>query len=51
MPDVLSMGLGGGSLVRPGNGQDDGVTVGPDSVGYELTERALVFGGDELTRH
>ena len=49
MPDVLSLGLGGGSLVRPGNGQDDGVTVGPDSVGYELTERALVFGGDELT--
>ncbi len=49
MPDVLSMGLGGGSLVRPGNGRDDSVTVGPDSVGYELTERALVFGGDELT--
>ncbi len=49
MPDVLSLGLGGGSLVRPGNGQDDGVTVGPDSVGYELTERALVFGGEELT--
>ena len=49
MPDVLSLGLGGGSLVRPGNGQNDGVTVGPDSVGYELTERALVFGGDELT--
>ena len=52
MPDVLSLGLGGGSLVRSGNGADaDGadVTVGPDSVGYELTDRALVFGGDELT--
>jgi N-methylhydantoinase A/oxoprolinase/acetone carboxylase beta subunit len=42
MPDVLSIGLGGGSLVR-------GDVVGPDSVGYELTSRALVFGGDTLT--
>ncbi len=49
MPDVLSLGLGGGSLVRPGNGERDRVTVGPDSVGYELAERALVFGGEELT--
>jgi N-methylhydantoinase A/oxoprolinase/acetone carboxylase beta subunit len=45
MPDVLSFGLGGGSLVR-GDGE---LTIGPDSVGYELTERALVFGGSELT--
>jgi N-methylhydantoinase A/oxoprolinase/acetone carboxylase beta subunit len=45
MPDVFSMGLGGGSLVR---GEDE-PTVGPDSVGYELTEKALVFGGDTLT--
>ncbi|QUQ72376.1 hydantoinase/oxoprolinase N-terminal domain-containing protein [Kutzneria sp. CA-103260] len=42
MPDVVSIGLGGGSLVR-------GEQVGPDSVGYRLTERALVFGGDVLT--
>ena len=46
MPDVLAIGLGGGSIVRD---RDDGATVGPDSVGYELTERALVFGGDTLT--
>jgi N-methylhydantoinase A/oxoprolinase/acetone carboxylase beta subunit len=46
MPDVFSFGLGGGSLVR---GSGDDLTIGPDSVGYELTERALVFGGDELT--
>jgi N-methylhydantoinase A/oxoprolinase/acetone carboxylase beta subunit len=46
MPDVLSVGLGGGSLVTA-NG--DGVTVGPRSVGYAITERALVFGGDTLT--
>ncbi len=45
MPDVLAIGLGGGSLVR---GSDD-VTVGPDSVGFELTGKALVFGGDTLT--
>lgn len=45
MPDVLSVGLGGGSLVREGNPP----TVGPDSVGYRLTDRARVFGGDTLT--
>lgn len=44
MPDVLSLGLGGGSIVR-----GDEPTLGPDSVGYELTSRALVFGGDTLT--
>ncbi|MEU5693233.1 hydantoinase/oxoprolinase family protein [Actinosynnema sp. NPDC020468] len=42
MPDVLSLGVGGGSLVRDGE-------VGPESVGYRLTSRALVFGGDTLT--
>jgi N-methylhydantoinase A/oxoprolinase/acetone carboxylase beta subunit len=45
MPDVLSVGIGGGSLVR-GDGE---VTVGPDSVGYRLTQEALVFGGRTLT--
>lgn len=45
MPDVLSIGLGGGSRVRT----DGGLTIGPDSVGYELTQKALVFGGDTLT--
>ncbi len=44
MPDVLAIGLGGGSLVR-----DEGARIGPDSVGFELTEKALVFGGDQLT--
>jgi N-methylhydantoinase A/oxoprolinase/acetone carboxylase beta subunit len=46
MPDVISIGLGGGSIVREKNGE---VTVGPDSVGYLITEKALVFGGDTLT--
>ena len=44
MPDVLAVGLGGGSLVR-----DDGARIGPNSVGYEITRRAMVFGGNELT--
>jgi N-methylhydantoinase A/oxoprolinase/acetone carboxylase beta subunit len=44
MPDVLSIGLGGGSLVNP-----DRLTVGPGSVGYRLTTEALVFGGQQLT--
>ena len=46
MPDVLSLAIGGGSIMR-WNGQS--VTVGPDSVGYELRDRSLVFGGDTLT--
>ena len=44
MPDLLSLGLGGGSLVRRAP-----VAVGPLSVGYRLTEQSLVFGGDALT--
>jgi N-methylhydantoinase A/oxoprolinase/acetone carboxylase beta subunit len=44
MPDVLSFGLGGGSLVK-----DDPLRVGPQSVGYRITKEALVFGGDTLT--
>ncbi len=44
MPDVVSIGLGGGSLVSA-----DGGRVGPRSVGYRLPEEALVFGGPTLT--
>lgn len=47
MPDVISIGLGGGSIVR--QAPDGSVTVGPDSVGYEITEKALCFGGDVCT--
>lgn len=47
MPDIISIGLGGGSIVRR---QSDGrVTVGPDSVGYQITSKALVFGGSTVT--
>jgi N-methylhydantoinase A/oxoprolinase/acetone carboxylase beta subunit len=44
MPDVLSIGIGGGSRIR-----NDPLGVGPDSVGYRLTDEALVFGGNTLT--
>lgn len=44
MPDVFSVGLGGGSLVS-----FDPLRVGPQSVGYELTQRSRVFGGPDLT--
>ena len=47
MPDVISIGLGGGSIVR--QKPDGSVTVGPDSVGYAITSKALIFGGDTLT--
>ncbi|GAA3653956.1 hydantoinase/oxoprolinase N-terminal domain-containing protein [Microbacterium marinilacus] len=44
MPDVLSIGIGGGSIVDV-----DTAEVGPESVGYRLTSEALVFGGSTLT--
>jgi N-methylhydantoinase A/oxoprolinase/acetone carboxylase beta subunit len=44
MPDLLSIGLGGGSVV-----ETEPLAVGPKSVGYRLTEEGLVFGGDTLT--
>ena len=46
MPDVLAIGLGGG---QPGAGRGTRSPSAPDSVGFELTEKALVFGGDTLT--
>lgn len=45
-PDILSIGLGGGSRVRQALA---GVSVGPDSVGFRLIEEALVFGGQTIT--
>ena len=44
MPDIQAIGLGGGSLVS-----DDGLTIGPRSVGYRLVTEGLVFGGETLT--
>ncbi|MGE0057483.1 MAG: hydantoinase/oxoprolinase N-terminal domain-containing protein [Dehalococcoidia bacterium] len=44
MPDLMSIGLGGGSHVSL-----DPLTVGPLSVGYRLLQDAIAFGGSQLT--
>ena len=44
MPDLFSLGLGGGSIVR-----EAPLAVGPQSVGYRLVEAAQVFGGGTVT--
>ncbi len=44
MPDMVSIPLGGGTVVEP-----EPLRIGPESVGYRLTEQALVFGGGTLT--
>ncbi|CZT36539.1 hydantoinase/oxoprolinase N-terminal domain-containing protein [Rhizobium sp. 9140] len=46
MPDVFSIGLGGGSHVVE---TDSGIKVGPVSVGYRIKTEALIFGGQTLT--
>lgn len=46
MPDLIAIGIGGGSVVRT---DDKGCSIGPDSVGYKITEEALIFGGNTLT--
>lgn len=46
LPDVVSLGIGGGSVVAI---HGDRVDVGPRSVGYAIRERALVFGGNVTT--
>jgi len=48
MPDVFSIGLGGGSLVVEDRAAGT-VSVGPRSVGYKLAKDALIFGGKTLT--
>ncbi len=46
MPDVFSIGLGGGShVVETG----DAIKVGPTSVGYRIVTEALIFGGKTIT--
>lgn len=46
-PDILSLPLGGGTLVSVDAGT--GIKIGPKSVGNHLTAEALVFGGRQLT--
>lgn len=44
MPDVVSLAIGGGSLIETAP-----IKVGPRSVGREIARRARCFGGAELT--
>jgi N-methylhydantoinase A/oxoprolinase/acetone carboxylase beta subunit len=46
MPDLVSIGNGGGSIVRPSGGD---VTIGPDSVGFNIVTRGISWGGDTIT--
>jgi N-methylhydantoinase A/oxoprolinase/acetone carboxylase beta subunit len=46
MPDLISIGLGGGTIVRP---EGNSVKCGPDSVGYKVITEALINGGSTLT--
>lgn len=46
MPDTYCIGLGGGSVVEF---NQDGVKIGPQSVGYKLKKEARCFGGSILT--
>ena len=46
-PDVLAIGVAGGSIVKVlPNGE---VTVGPESVGYRLIELGIAWGGTTIT--
>ena len=44
MPDVFSIALGGGSLIK-----QNPLKIGPESVGFKLRSKGIVFGGDQLT--
>jgi N-methylhydantoinase A/oxoprolinase/acetone carboxylase beta subunit len=46
MPDLVTIALGGGTVISDDGG---GVRIGPRSVGYRLTQEALVFGGQTAT--
>jgi N-methylhydantoinase A/oxoprolinase/acetone carboxylase beta subunit len=56
MPDVLAIGLGGGTCVHLDPAlyaaeelPEQSVRLGPDSVGFQITKKARVFGGQTLT--
>jgi N-methylhydantoinase A/oxoprolinase/acetone carboxylase beta subunit len=48
MPDLVTIALGGGTIVTDGGGER-AVRLGPESVGYRLQTEALVFGGSTPT--
>lgn len=47
MPDLLSIGCGGGSIVRSTDSGD--VRIGPDSLGYRIIEESVAWGGKTVT--
>ena len=47
LSDVSSIGLGGGSVVKT-NANAVAIEIGPESIGNELTTKALCFGGKVL---
>ena len=47
MPDVLALGLGGGTTITCQ--KDNSIAIGPQSVGYQLLQKGRVFGGNTLT--
>ncbi|MCL2895447.1 hydantoinase/oxoprolinase family protein [Brenneria tiliae] len=47
MPDIVSIGIGGGTCVRQDSAGN--VILGPDSLGYRLLQQGVSFGGDTLT--
>jgi N-methylhydantoinase A/oxoprolinase/acetone carboxylase beta subunit len=56
MPDILALGLGGGTRIHLDEAlygaetlADDAFRVGPDSVGFRILEDARLFGGATLT--
>ncbi len=49
MPDLLSIGLGGGSHVSLDSEGKGPPKVGPLSVGYRLLKEGIAFGGKQLT--
>lgn len=46
MPDILAIGLGGGTRIHR-DGAD--LRIGPDSVGFRITQDSYLFGGSTLT--
>ncbi|WP_242202140.1 hydantoinase/oxoprolinase family protein [Aestuariivivens insulae] len=46
MPDVVAVGIGGGTIVRIEN---DECKLGPDSVGYRIKDKSIAFKGTTMT--
>lgn len=47
MPDIAAIGLGGGTVIH--TFEDGTFKIGPESVGHQLHQKSLIFGGNTLT--